>query len=65
MYKHPDPTANQATGAAEREWRRMVLLAIRCRTKQTELPKELFTGIFSRLLTDSLEDLQKALKKVD
>ena len=65
MYKHPDPTANRATGAAEREWRRMVLLAIRCRTKQTELPKKLFTGIFSRLLTDSLEDLQEALKKVD
>ena len=66
MYTHSDPTANRAIGAAEREWRRMTVLAYRYRTdpgvaKRIGDPQRIFTGIFGRLLTDPLEELEKAV----
>ena len=66
MYTHSDPTASRAIGAAEREWRRMTVLAYRYRTdpgaaKQIGDPQRIFTGIFGRLLTDPLEELVKAV----
>ena len=66
MYTHSDPTANRAIGAAEREWKRMVRLAFRFRTDPKAAgrfgdPRQIFTGIFSRLLTDPLEELEKAV----
>lgn len=68
--KHPDPTGNRAIGAAVRKWKQMVTLAIQYRTdpasvKWLKESRKMFTGIFSRLLTDSLEDLQEALKDDD
>ena len=66
MYKHSDPTADRAIGAAGREWRRMTRLAYRYRTDprfawKIDDPRRLFSGIFHRLLTDPLEDLEKAI----
>ena len=66
MYTHSDPTANRAIGAAEREWKRMTVLAYRYRTdpetaKRIGDPWQIFTGILSRLLTDPLEELEKTL----
>lgn len=66
MYTHSDPTANRAIGAAEREWMRKTALAYRYRTdpgiaNRIGDPRRIFTGIFSRLLTDPLEELEKAL----
>ncbi len=66
MYTHSDPTANRAIGAAEREWKRKTVLAYRYRTdlgaaKRIGDSRRIFTGIFSRLLTDPLEELEKAL----
>ena len=66
MYSHSDPTAYRAIGAAEREWRRMTILAYRYRTDpriaaQFGDPRKLFSGIFSRLLSDPLEDLERAV----
>ena len=65
MYTHSDPTASRAIGAAEREWKRKTVLAYRCRTDPRAAerigdPRRIFTGIFSRLLTDPLEELEKA-----
>lgn len=66
MYSHSDPTADRAVGAAEREWKRKTALAWRYRTDPAAAgrirdPQRLFTGIFSRLLTDPLEELEEAL----
>ena len=66
MYTHSDPTANRAIGAAEREWKRMTVLAYMYRTdpgtaERIGDPQRIFTGIFSRLLIDPLEDLEKAV----
>ena len=68
MYTHSDPTASRAIGAAEREWRRMTALAYRCRTDPKTAdrigePRKCFTGIYRRLMTDPLEELEKALKR--
>ena len=66
MYTLSDPTANRAIGAAEREWKRMTVLAYKYRTdpvtaKRIGNPQRIFTGIFSRLLTDPLEELKKTV----
>ena len=64
---HSDPTANIAIGAADREWFRMVKLAIRIKTrpdpeKDFDLLQD-FTGIYRRLLDETAEDLEMILKK--
>lgn len=66
MYSHPDPTAYRAIGAAEKEWLAMAKLAYRYRTNPGSTssilePHRIFTGIFRRLLTDPLEDLERLL----
>ena len=66
MYTHSDPTASRAIGAAEREWKQKTVLAYRYRTdpgaaERIGDPRRIFTGIFSRLLTDPLEELEKAV----
>ncbi len=65
--QHADPTANAAVGQADKEWFRMVRLAIRMK-KDPGSPrdpgtKEEFTGIYRRLLDESPEDLELILKK--
>ncbi len=66
MYTHSDPTASRAIGCVNNEWKRMLRLAYRFRTtpqpdQQFFEPEKVFTGIFRRLLTDPLEDLERAL----
>ena len=64
MGYHSDPTTNVAIGAAGREWKKMVTLAVRLRTNPRPLTTEeerLFTGIYRRLLTDTLEELLEEL----
>lgn len=66
MNNHSDPTANQAIGAVNREWSRMLSLAIRIRQHPQLLTPEAeqeFTGIYRRLLTDPLDELIKELPK--
>ena len=51
---------------AGREWRRMTILAYRYRTDprfawKIDDPRRLFSGIFRRLLTDPLEELEEAI----
>ena len=67
MYAHSDPTAARAIGAASRDWHRMARLAYWLRTDpMADMPIEtvrrLFRGIFSRLLTDPLEEVAKQAK---
>ena len=60
VNNHSDPTANQAIGAVNREWCRMLALAIRIRQNpQLMIPEteREFTGIYRRLLTDPLDEL--------
>ena len=59
-YRYSDPTANNAIGSVDREWRYMERLAKTIResknTDWAEAQKQKFTGIFARLLTDPDED---------
>ena len=63
-----DPTANRAVGSVNREWGRMVALAYKYRTDPTLSDQLLtqetvFTGIYQRLLTDPIEELEEELFK--
>ena len=63
---HRDPTGDQAIGAVNREWNKMVKLAVRIRQNpQSQKPEveRMFTGIYRRLLTDPLEELIKDTPK--
>lgn len=56
-----DPTANRAVGSVNREWTRMVALAYQYRTDQKDLQETqetVFTGIYQRLLTDPIAELE-------
>ena len=57
---YPDPTANEAIYNVSVEWRRMRQMAIRLRLNGEEPDPRLFTGIFRRLLTDSLDELMES-----
>ena len=67
MGYYSDPTAARAIGAADRELRRMTRLAYRYRTEPAfasrfrDDPARIFTGLFSRLLTDPLDELREIL----
>ena len=66
VNNHSDPTANQAIGAVNREWNKMLSLAIRIRQSPqllTAKADQEFTGIYRRLLTDPLDVLIKELPK--
>ncbi len=63
---HRDPTAERAIGAVNREWSRMVALAVRIRQNSkcfTPEAEQEFTGIYRRLLTDPLDELLKEAPK--
>ena len=66
MAIHSDPTANAAVGAVSREWRRMLRRLIALRRSNRELSeeeKQLFTGIYSRLLSEPVDVLEKLMRK--
>lgn len=64
-YHHSDPTANMAISAAQREWTRMVKLALRIRTGKaggdTRRLEAGFIGIYRQLLTVGMDELEKML----
>ncbi len=65
MYRpYTDHTADYATGSANAEWRRMARLALkirsgRCNPDWADEQTEKFTGIFKRLLTDPLTEVEE------
>ena len=62
MSTHSDPTANAAIGSVNREWKRMVRLAISLRKANREPnvdERRLFTGIYEQLLSESMTILEK------
>lgn len=64
MGYYSDKTAARAIGAVDREWTRMVILAYSMRIENCDITDEklqMFTGIFSRLLTDPLTELEKVV----
>jgi len=66
MATHSDPTANAAIGAVGREWKRLLRKAIAVRRANRALTPEerkLFTGIYSMLLTEPMDELEKMEKK--
>lgn len=61
-----DPTASRAVGSVNREWTRMVALAYQYRTDpkvfdQLQTQETVFTGIYQRLLTDPIAELEAEL----
>ena len=66
MRSHSDWTADTAVGAADREWRQMAELAIKIRSGNKnptwiDEQEKKFTGIFKRLLTDPIEEIEKEI----
>lgn len=66
MRGHSDWTADMAVGAADREWRQMAELAIKIRSGNKnpmwiDDQEKKFTGIFKRLLTDPIEEIEKEI----
>ena len=63
LYRYP--TANAAIGSVGREWKKMVRLALFLR-KTNRQPSETerlrFTGIYSRLLTEPTDVLERLEK---
>lgn len=66
MTTHSDPTANAAVGSVNREWKRMLKKAILLRKTNRELSpeeKRMYTGIYSQLLTEPVNVLEKMMDK--
>ena len=66
MATHSDPTANAAIGAVGRDWKQLLRKAIAVRRANRALTPEerrLFTGIYSMLLTEPMDELEKMEKK--
>lgn len=68
MY-HSDPTANRAIGSVNQEWEQKLCLAYRFRTdpqmaKRLKEPEKVFSGIYRRLLEDSITELQLAVLEI-
>lgn len=66
MATHSDPTANAAVGAVGREWKRMIRMALvlrRTNREPSEKERSLFTGIYSRLLREPVDVLEKLGEK--
>lgn len=66
MVRHSDPTANEAIGAVNREWKQMARLALRIRNGHDKsawaaAQEKKFTGIYKRMLTDSVETLRASI----
>lgn len=67
---HLDPTASRALGSVNKEWEQMICLAYRYRSdskvgNQITKPERIFTGIYRRLLTDPLKELEKETRKIE
>lgn len=64
MRKYSDPTANQAIGSINHQWKKMARLALKIRTSPdsewAQRESRHFTGIFKRLLTDPIESLDES-----
>lgn len=68
--KHSDPTANRAIGLANKEWEQILCLAYRYRTdpqveRQILEPETVFRGIYRRLLTDPIKELEKEVHRIE
>lgn len=66
MRPYNDYTMTRAMGSVYSEWKYMVRLAIKLRegkikSSETSKLKQTFTGIYKRLLDDSIESLYKEL----
>ena len=66
MGYYSDPTAARAIGAADRELRRMIMLAYRYHTEpafaeRIREPEWVFRGVFRRLLTETPAGLKEML----
>lgn len=65
MHNHySDHIAEDAIGSASREWREMACLALkirngRCNPIWADQQLEKFTGIFKRLLTDPINEVER------
>ena len=65
---YANPTANRAIGSVNREWNKMVSLAYRYRmdpdlSNRLRIPENTFTGIYRRLLTDPIEELEAEVQE--
>lgn len=65
-----DPTANRALGSVNKEWEQMLCLAYRFRSdskvaNQFPEPEKVFTGIYRRLLTDPIKEMEKEVRKIE
>ena len=67
MRGYRDRTSDAAVGSVNREWKRMVELALKIRKRNCNSDwayeqEKKFTGIFRRLLTDPVEELENELR---
>ena len=67
---HSDPTANRAIGSVNQEWEDKLCLAYRFRSdskvaNQLPEPEKVFTGIYRRLLTDPIKEMEKEVRKIE
>ncbi len=68
MRDHKDKTANVAVSYVDKEWRYMASLALQirgghCNPSWADEHEKLFTGIFRRLLSDPIEEVQKYARR--
>ncbi len=64
MRDHKDFVAEAAIGSVSSEWKQMARLALKirngnCSPRWAYEKEKLFTGIFKRLLTDPIEEVEK------
>lgn len=65
---HNDPTQDTAIGSVDKEWKRMSELAIRlrngkCNPTWAEEQEKKFIGIYKRLLSDPIDELNKEVRR--
>ena len=65
MRSYRNRTFDEAFGNVNREWKQMASLAVKLRTQTrlnpivVEEKEKLFTGIYKRLLTDPIDEVQQ------
>ena len=65
MRSYRNKTFDEAFGNVNREWKQMASLAVKLRTQTrlnpifVEEKEKLFTGIYKRLLTDPIDEVQQ------
>ena len=70
MMNRSDPTANRAIGSVNKEWEQILSLAYRYRTdpqvsRQILEPETVFRGIYRRLLTDPIKELEREVHRIE